>query len=131
MNNKASKLRLIYALIFLLLVAVEVFIALFVNDKFIRPYGGDIIVIGVLYCFARIFFPQKIKLLPLYLFAIGVIAEIGQLIDYVSLLGLQDSRFFKILLGSSFSWLDIICYAVGSAICLGVQLLTFEKLKNK
>ncbi len=113
--------RIAYAIAFVLLVAIEVLIALFVRDRFIRPYGGDVIVIGVLYCFVRIFFPKKLRLLPLYLFAFSICVEIGQAIDYVSLLGLSDSRFFSILMGSSFSWIDILCYLAGAAICFALQ----------
>ncbi len=121
------KKRLIYGGIFILLVAVEVLIALFVRDSFIRPFGGDIIIIGVLYCFVRAVFPEKPLLLPLYLFLFAVCVEIGQALDYVNLLGLGDITFFRILMGTSFSWYDIICYGVGSLICFGVQAVTHRK----
>ena len=121
------KKRFIYGGIFILLVAVEVLIALFVKDKFIRPFGGDIIIIGVLYCFVRVFFPEKCLLLPLYLFIFAVCVEIGQALDYVTLLGLGNITFFRVLMGTSFSWYDIICYGVGSLICLGAQALTLRK----
>ncbi len=127
MNNNFMKKRIIYAIAFVLLVALEVVIALFVRDSFIRPYGGDIIVIVVLYCFVRIIFPEKFTLLPLYLFSFAVCVEIAQAFDYVTLLGLGNIRFFRVLLGSSFSWYDIICYAAGSTLCLVVQLFTLRK----
>ena len=38
------KRRGIYAIAFVLLLVTEVLIALFVRDRFIRPYGGDILV---------------------------------------------------------------------------------------
>ncbi len=113
--------RILYALGFVALVIVEVLIALYVHDSFIRPYGGDIIVIWVLYCFVRIFFPKKLRLLPLYLFLFAVAVEIGQYFNYAALLGLDGSPFFLTLLGSSFSWLDIACYGVGSAVSFAVQ----------
>ena len=34
---------------------IEIFIALFVDDKIIRPFIGDAIVVVLLYCFVRIF----------------------------------------------------------------------------
>ncbi len=105
----------------MLLVGVEVLIALFVRDRFWRPYGGDIIVMGVLYCFVRIFFPKKVRLLPLHLFAFAFLVEGAQAIDYVTLLGLGNVGFFRILLGTSFSWIDVACYAAGSGICFALQ----------
>ncbi len=121
--KQETKLRLWYGGIFLLLVAVEVLIALFVRDRFWRPYGGDIIVMGVLYCFVRIFFPKRLRLLPLFLFVFAFLVEGAQAIDYVSLFGLGDVDFFRILFGTSFSWIDVACYALGSSICLALQEL--------
>ncbi len=119
--KKDIKPRLLYAVAFTVLVAVEVLIALFVRDRFWRPYGGDIIVMGVLYCLVRIFIPKKVRLLPLYIFGFACLTEGAQALDIVSLLGLEQIGFFKILLGTAFSWIDIVCYAVGGGICLGIQ----------
>lgn len=101
--------------------AVEVVIALFVDDRFLRPYGGDIIVIGVLFCLVRVFVPDKLKTLPLWLFLFAALVEVGQYFNYAAVLGLDKYKFFRILLGSSFSWYDIACYAVGSLICFAVE----------
>ncbi len=116
------KSRTIYFAVFLILVLSEVLIALYIHDAFIRPYGGDVIIIGVLYCFVRIFIPKKIKLLPLYLFIFAVCVEFAQGVNYVELLGLGEYEFFRTWMGTSFSWYDILCYGVGSAMCFGVQL---------
>ncbi len=111
------KKRLYYAVWCLALIAVEVAIALFISGGFIRSYLGDVIIMGVLYCLVKAFFPKVTKLLPLYLFIFAVGVEIGQYFNYASLLGLGDIPFFQILLGTSFSFIDIVCYAVGSAAC--------------
>lgn len=113
--------RIPYCIVFLLLVGIEVLIALLVHDRFIRPYVGDVLIVGVIYSFVRIFVPNRLKLLALYVFLFSVAVEIGQYFDFVSLLGLGHSQFLKILLGSSFSWGDILCYAVGAALCVGVD----------
>lgn len=129
MNNRKShgRKRITYAILFVLLVAVEVLIALFVHDDFIRPYIGDVIVVWVMYCFIRIFLPEGIKLLPLYLLLFSVAIEIAQYFNYVALLGLNDNEFFRILLGTSFSFADIICYAVGSIPCFIWELILHHK----
>lgn len=113
MNRK----RLFYIAAFFALVAIEVLIALFVNDNFVRPYVGDVLVVMVIYCFVRIFLPNGVKLLPLYVFAFALAVEIGQYFDVVALLGLENNRFISILLGRTFSVSDIVCYAVGCAVC--------------
>ena len=102
-----------YLLLFLAVLFVEVFIALFVRDRFIRPYGGDILVTVLLCAFGRIFLPRRMRLLPLWVFLFAVLVEAGQYFDFVTLLGLGGSRFFTVLLGSTFSFADILCYGAG------------------
>ena len=91
-----KKLRFTYFLIFVILLAVEVFIALFVNDSFVRPYVGDVLVVGVICAFLRIFIPDKIRILPLLTSAFAAGVELLQYFDFVSLIGLSDNRFFSI-----------------------------------
>ena len=122
------KRRLGYLAAFCVIFAIEVCIALFVRDSFIRPYGGDVLVTLLICCFLRIFLPHSVKLLPLYVFLFALAVEIGQYFDFVALLGLGDSRFFRILLGSTFSWADLVCYAAGCAVfALTEFLITHRK----
>lgn len=39
----------------ILLLIVEIFIALYVHDAFVRPYVGDILVAILIYCFIKSF----------------------------------------------------------------------------
>ena len=110
------KKRMIYGVLCLTLIIIEVLIALFVHDRFVRPYGGDVLVVIVIYCFLRVFFPEKPRFLPLYVFLFATAIEILQYFDYISLLGLSENRFFSILLGTSFSFADILCYAAGAEL---------------
>ena len=121
------KTRLAYLMAFCVIFAVEVCIALFVRDSFIRPYGGDVLVTVLLCCFLRIFLPHGGKLLPVYVFLFALAVEIGQYFDFVALLGLGDSRFFRILLGSTFSFADIVCYGAGCALFALSEFLIFYR----
>ncbi len=111
-----KKTRLIYAGVFLALLAAVVFIALFVNDSFVRPYFGDVLIVGVICAFLRIFLPDKIRFLPLFTAAFAVVVEILQYFDFVNLLGLADNTFLSIALGRTFDIKDIICYIVGGLL---------------
>lgn len=104
-------------LISIVLFFVEVLIAKFVDDAFIRFYGGDILVVILIYYFVKSF----VRIKPLYL-ALGVLffaymVEVGQYFKMVEVLGLQDYKVMRIVLGTSFSWGDILCYTVGGIIC--------------
>ena len=107
------KKRFGYAIAFLVLLITEILIALFVRDDFIRPYGGDILVTVLICAAVRIVFPTGVRLLPLWVFLFAAGVEIGQYFDFVTLLGLGNIAFFRILLGSTFSVADLICYAAG------------------
>ena len=77
--NQSTRLRLGYGLAALLILVAEVLIALFVRDRFIRPYGGDILVTLLICCAIRVILPKGYRL-PIgggvLLFAILV--EVGQ-----------------------------------------------------
>ena len=55
------KRRLGYLAAFCVIFAIEVCIALFVRDSFIRPYGGDLLVTVLICCFLRICFRYHLR----------------------------------------------------------------------
>lgn len=112
--------RIVYLLIFCGLLAVEVCIALFVNEAFIRHYVGDMLVTLLICCLCRVITPNKVRLLPLYVFIFAACVEVSQYFDLVALLGLADNRILSIALGRTFSWIDIVCYGIG---CVAAFLL--------
>lgn len=105
-----------YLLAFALLLGVEVFIALKVHDNFVRPYLGDVLVVAVLYCLVRGIRRGGGGLLPLWVFLFAALVEVCQYFELVKRLGLEDHRFLRTLLGSTFDLADIACYAVGGAL---------------
>lgn len=130
MKNTTKK-RLFYALISFAILVIEVLIALYVDDQFIRPFGGDILVVILIACIVRIFSPNGIQLLALWVFIFSIVVEISQHFNIVNLLGLGDITFFVILMGTDFSFIDIICYAVGCAIFFVSDVIVRRKeVKN-
>ena len=115
--------RILYGIATIILLVVEVLIALFVHDSIIRPYLGDVLVVVVIYTFVRIFVPERVVLLPLYIFVFAVGVELLQLVNIVDKLGLSDNRFFSVLIGTVFDIKDVICYAVGCLILGGYQVI--------
>lgn len=100
----------------MLFLIIEVIIALYIHDNFIRPYVGDMLVVIVVYCFIRIFIPEKCSLMPLYVFLFAAFVEGLQYFELVKRLGLENCTFLRIVIGSVFDWKDIICYGVGCVI---------------
>ena len=126
MKNK----RILYGSVFCGLLGIEVCIALFINDSFIRPYVGDMLVTLLLCCLCRVTIPSKLRLLPLYVFAFAACVEIGQYIDLVALLGLADNRFLSVLMGRTFSWIDLLCYAVGCVAAFLLDQIVWKYARN-
>ena len=121
------KKRTFYLIITIMLLVIEVLIALYVHDNFIRPFVGDAIVVIVIYTFVRIFIPEKVRLLPLYIFIFAVVVEILQGIHIVNILGVADNRFLRTLIGDSYDIRDIICYGIG-CIFLGLYEYYLQKI---
>jgi len=120
--------RLFYGIAFAVLVIIEFIIGIFVHDGFIRPYLGDIIVVIAIYAFVRIIIPEKYVLLPLIIFVFSVIVELLQGIHIVDIIGIQN-HLLRVLIGTSFDWKDILCYAVGCLI-LGIYEIVLRKNKK-
>lgn len=125
-----KKERIKYLISFILLLAIEVCIALYVHDRFVRPYIGDVLVVVVIYCLLRVILPEGIKGLPLYIFLFAALVELLQYFRLVEQLGLQNNTFLRIVIGSTFDIKDILCYAVGCAL-LRVYEIIFLKNKRK
>ena len=122
LGNRTMNKRLYYGTAAMALIIIEIFIACFVHDSLIRPYGGDILIVGVIYFFVKTIYPKRIPYLPLGIFFFAVGVECLQYIDIVTILGLEEYKFFGVLIGTTFSWMDIVCYGIGSLL-----LVWYEK----
>lgn len=111
-----------YLLLTILLFLIEVLIALYVHDNFIRPYIGDLLVVILIYCFCKSFFNLPSIPLALGVLVFSYCVETLQYFNVVKQLGLSHSKIANIVIGNSFSWEDILCYTIGIGI-----VLFFEK----
>lgn len=102
--------RIAYFLIFFSILLVEICIALFVHDDFIRPYVGDVLVTVLLCCLSRAVFPKLHPALPV--FGASLAAELWQWLGLTGKLGL-DRTALGIILGATADWRDLVCYAAG------------------
>ena len=120
-----------YLIATLVLLATEVCIALFVHDGFVRPFIGDVLVVIMIYTFLRIFIPEKVRWLSLYIFIFAVLVEVLQYFRIVEVLGLQDNKVMSTIIGTSFDIRDILCYFVGCVLTGIWDFTSFKKNKDK
>ena len=124
------KKRVVYAAGACILLAAEILIALFVRDSFIRPYGGDILVTVLLCCFLRAVFLFGIPYLPLGVFLFAAAVEFAQALGIASLIP-HSWAAVRIIVGSSFSVWDLVCYAVGCVLFWGAERLILRSKTEK
>lgn len=114
-----------YFALTILLFIIEFIIGAEIHDAIIRPYGGDFLVVMLIYCFVKSFLnlPPVATAITVLIFSYAV--EISQYFHLVTQLGLQRNRLAKILLGTSFSFNDILAYTLGV-----ITVLLIEHFKN-
>lgn len=116
------KKRIVYIISFIIIFCIEVLIALYVRDSFVRPYLGDVLVVVLVYSFVRIFSPTGILKMPFYVFLFACFVEVMQYFHLADTLGITN-RAARIILGSTFDWKDIASYAVGCVLIVLVERL--------
>ena len=112
-----------YLIGFFSLLIIEILIAIFIKDDFIRPYLGDFLVVIMLYCFlmgiSQFAIYKSLFIVLVFSFTI----EFLQLIDIAKLLQYQPPRPIMIILGNSFSIWDLVAYLLGLLSCLILEIL--------
>jgi hypothetical protein len=110
-----------YFLIALLLLLIEIFIAVFFRDGFIRHNVGDFLVVILIYCFIRTFINGSVLATAIFVFLFAIAVEAAQYFNLATKLGLEHNRLAKIFMGNSFDWADIICYGLGILFVLMIE----------
>lgn len=105
----------------------EVLIATKLRDIFfVRAYLGDVIVVMLIYTFIKTFFRiEDNKKLILSILIFSFLIEFAQYFNIAEKLGFRKGSLMYIVIGNSFSWIDILCYFVG---CL--LLFVFVKFQT-
>jgi Protein of unknown function (DUF2809) len=105
-----------YLIAFIVLFLVETLIALYVNDRIVRPYVGDILVVILVYAFVKMIISGMIRFIALYVFLFAVLVETAQFFKITALLHLSSNEAASTIIGTSFDWLDIVCYGIGCSV---------------
>jgi Protein of unknown function (DUF2809) len=107
------RFNLRFFLLTILFFIIEVLIALYVRDNFVRPYVGDYLVVMLIYCAVRTFIkasPVKVAA-GVLLFAYFI--EVLQYFRIVDRLGLTGNTLAKTVIGYGFEWADMLAYTLG------------------
>ena len=116
-----------YLAISILLLVVEIAIAIFVNDQFIRPIFGDYLASILLFYMIATFVKLSENKIAIITLTISYIIEVLQYIHVLELLNLDKIKILNIVLGNSFSWTDMLAYTLG--ILTVLLILNLKKLQ--
>lgn len=110
-----------------LIFGIEVLIAFYVTDNFVRPYLGDVLVVILIYCFLKSFLKLPVLVAALLVLAFSFAIDYLQFLHIVEKLGLEKSKMARTVIGTSFGWIDLLAYIVGIAIVLIVEKYWLKK----
>lgn len=124
--RRASSLRFSagFFLLALLLFALEVIIAMRLpHVSWIRAYLGDVLVVVLIYAAVRSVVRVNDLALLLAVFAFACSIELAQYFTVAERLGFVRGDLMYTVIGNTFSWADVACYAVGCLATAGVVVL--------
>lgn len=114
--------RMHYALAAVILFAIEVLIALFVTDGFVRGYLGDVLVVVLVYAALRAVTRLGVAGALATTLGVALLVEIGQALGVLRMVGLSDNRLAAIVFGGVFDVLDIAAYLAGGALVVIAEM---------
>lgn len=128
MKKPAFRFHYQYFLATVFILLLEVLIATAFKDIFfIRAYLGDVIVVMLIYTFIRSFFSIQSDVKLIFgILIFSFLVEFAQYFNIAEKLGFRPGSIMYIIVGNSFSWIDMLCYAVG-----GFMLMIFVKFIRK
>lgn len=107
-----------YLIVAIALFAVEVLIALFMRDEFVRPYVGDVLAVAFVYAALRAVTPLGLAPALGLTLAIALGVEIAQALNLLDAIGLRDNAVARTVLGGVFDWADLAAYTAGAVLVL-------------
>ncbi len=127
------RFNLKYFLLTIIIFSAEVLIATVLKDQFfVRAYLGDAIVVMLLYTFVKSFFIIDSLKLIVGIFVFSCSIEFAQFFKAAERLGFRPGSLMYIVIGNSFSWIDILCYGIGCLIVyLSVKIISNQKESSK
>lgn len=116
-----------YALLAGAVFLIEVAIALWWRDDFVRPYLGDVLAAMLVYFVLRAATClDKIAAAGVAL-AVAVAIELGQLVHVLDTVGLAGNRVARVVLGGVFDPADLMCYLMGAIAALVLDVAWLKR----
>lgn len=110
-----------YAIAAVAILIIEIGIALFVRDRFVRPYVGDTLAVILVYLVLRSTTPLRVVPATVIALTIAFAVELGQLFGFLNLVGLGTNPVARVVFGTGFETRDLLAYAIGALCVLAIE----------
>ncbi len=123
----------IYLLFTITLFILEILIAIFVHDRFIRPFFGDFLVVIFMFYFFKSFTKLSDWNIAWISLSISYLVEIFQYFHILRFLGFSHNKIAIIIAGNSFAWEDMVAYTLGilAVLCFEMNFIQYYFPKTK
>ena len=115
-----------YALLFIVLLTVEILIAKFLKSGFIRYTFGDYLAVICLYCFFKSIIDSPALKMSILVLIISYVIEFLQLANFLSLLNIENNELLRVVLGSTFNTSDLLAYTLGIITVLIIEYKIYK-----
>jgi hypothetical protein len=123
------KFNKIYFVLTLLLFLIEILIATYATG-FMRHTIGDYLCVILIYTFIKSFAKVSNNKTAFFVLVIAYSIEFIQLTDLQKLYPSEYSKTLKLILGTSFSFGDLVAYTLGIITALVIEVLVSDRTKT-
>ena len=109
-----------YFFLFAGLFLTETVIAMYVHDSIVRPFLGDVLVVILVYSFVKSFIKLPVITAAIAVLLFAFVVEFLQYLNIVATFQLKN-KIVKTVLGTSFSWMDMLCYVIGIIVVVAIE----------
>lgn len=124
---KNFKFNLGYASACLILLSIEILIAVYHFNPFIRGFVGDVLVVIFLFTLIKTFYNYNSKKLAFGILVFAFFVEMFQYFKLADVLEIK-STVVRIIIGTAFEATDLLAYSIGFFLVL---LFEFQFLRNE
>lgn len=126
-----SRLRKIHLLIAVLLFCIEIIIAFTLRSGILRTWGGDVIVVMLIYFFVRACLSAGLWVIAFGTLIFAYVIEISQHFKLIHRLGIEENMIARLILGNTFQWSDFIAYTLGVFLALWIDKYLVHRYGGK
>jgi hypothetical protein len=119
-----------YLILTIILFVIEVLIAVFVRDAFVRPYVGDYLVVILIYCAVRTVLKASVWKVAVGVLLFSFLIETLQYFHIVNRLGLENNVVARTVIGIGFEWMDCVAYTLGILTVFAFENMKLSKRKK-